>query len=75
MMSRDEFETLLTEPFLTNFASGTRYASSNLSYTLLRHVVELTTGQSFLNVATANMLRRVGMTESYLDVAQVPEGS
>ena len=70
MMSRDEFETLLTEPFLTNFASGTRYAYSNL-----RHVVELTTGQSFLNVATANMLRRVGMTESYLDVAQVPEGS
>ncbi|MGK2350330.1 serine hydrolase domain-containing protein [Cutibacterium sp. V947] len=72
-MPRDEFEALLGEPLLTTFAPGTGYAYSNLDYAILGHIVEQATGRSFLDVVTTALLDRVGMTQSYLDVAQVPE--
>ena len=73
-MSREEFEALLGKPFITNFAPGTGYAYSNLGYAILGRVVELATERPFIDVVEEDVIRRLGMTESFLDVTQVPEG-
>lgn len=51
------------------FAPGTQSRYSNLGYIFLGRVIELVTGDPFVSYVEKNILRPLGMTETYFDRA------
>lgn len=53
---------------------GVSYEYSNLGFTLLGHIVQKVTGQTYEEYITEHILRPLGMTHTYWEYTQVPAG-
>jgi len=51
---------------------GMKYEYSNLGFTMLGHIIQKVSGQSYQNYITKNILEPLGMTHTYWEYSEVP---
>ena len=71
-MQRKEFSELLSNRLSFIAAPGTTFEYSNLGYAILGRVITEVAGMSYHDVIRSRLIEPLGMTQSTLDIADVP---
>lgn len=73
-LPQQSLDAVLAQPLAVNFRPGTAFAYANLGYAIAGRVVEAATGMSFVDYATEQLLRPLGLTATGYDYRAFPVG-